>query len=230
MEFKSVIYDFEEKEELPLHEFLEKIALLSDVGNHDSDEDAVTLMTMHSAKGLEFPIVFMPGMEDGLFPSYRSLDSIDGMEEERRLCYVGMTRAKERLCLTSASYRVQYGRGNHTRESQFLRELDPKLVEGDGIMRRKTDAVLGERKSFDGMGGSFGTGTFQPFNNLQTARREVKKKVKNTENFAVGDRVSHAKFGEGTVTEVSGNVAKIDFDTAGSKKLATDIAPIKKVQ
>lgn len=230
MEFKSVIYDFEEKEELPLHEFLEKIALLSDVDNHDAEEDAVTLMTMHSAKGLEFPLVFMPGMEDGLFPSYRSLDSIDGMEEERRLCYVGMTRAKERLCLTSASYRVQYGRGNYTRESQFLRELDSKLVEGDGIMRRKVDAVLGERKSFDGMGASSGIDSFKPFNNLQTVRREVKKKVKNTEVFAVGDRVSHAKFGEGTVTEVSGNVAKIDFDTAGTKKLATDIAPIKKVQ
>ncbi|MEE1038840.1 MAG: 3'-5' exonuclease [Eubacterium sp.] len=226
LEFKSVIFDYEEKEELPLHEFLEKIALLSDVDNHDADEDAVVLMTMHSAKGLEFPYVFMPGMEDGLFPSYRSLDSIEGIEEERRLCYVGMTRAKERLCLTSAGYRVQYGKGNFTRESQFLRELDPKLVEGDGILRRKTEARFGERKPFDGFSQST---PFEPFNQLKVAKREVKKKAKNTEVFSVGDRVSHAKFGEGTVVEISGNVARIDFDTAGSKKLATDIAPVKKI-
>ena len=106
-----MIFDFEEEGELSLSEFLEKIALLSDVDNHDPDEDAVTLMTMHSAKGLEFPFVFMPGMEDGLFPGWRSLDSQEGIEEERRLCYVGMTRAKERLCLTSAGYRVMYGPG-----------------------------------------------------------------------------------------------------------------------
>ena len=103
MEFKSVIYDYEKDDpDITLAEFMERIALLAEVDNHDSDENAVVLMTMHSAKGLEFPFVFMPGMEDGLFPGWRALDREDGLEEERRLCYVGITRAKERLWLTSA--------------------------------------------------------------------------------------------------------------------------------
>lgn len=226
LEFKSVIYDFEEENDLQLHEFLEKIALLSDVDNHDSDEDAVVLMTMHSAKGLEFPYVFMPGMEDGLFPGWRSLDSRDGIEEERRLCYVGMTRAKERLCLTSAGYRMMYGKGNYTRESQFLRELDPKLMEGDGVLRNKSEARLGEKKSIDGYGKSQ---PFEPFNQFKAARREVKKKVKNTELFKAGDKVKHGKFGEGVVLEAEGNVARVEFESVGVKKLATDVAPITKI-
>lgn len=226
LEFKSVIYDFEEQEELPLHEFLEKIALLSDVDNHDGDENAVVLMTMHSAKGLEFPFVFMPGMEDGLFPGWRSLDTPNGIEEERRLCYVGMTRAKERLCLTSANYRVMFGKGNFTRESQFLRELDPKLMEGDGVFRKKNEARFGESKPLDGYGNAT---PFEPFNQFKAAKREIKKKAKNTEVFNAGDRVSHGKFGEGTVVEVSGNVARVNFDNAGEKKLATDVAPLKKL-
>lgn len=226
LEFKSVIYDFEEENELQLFEFLEKIALLSDVDNHSSDEDAVTLMTMHSAKGLEFPFVFMPGMEDGLFPGWRSLDSIDGIEEERRLCYVGMTRAKERLCLTSANYRMMYGKGNFTRESQFLRELDPKLVEGDGILRKKNEARLGEKKSMDGFSN---TAAFQPFNQFKMAKREVKQKTKVKEHFEVGDRVKHGKFGEGKVISLDGNVGIVVFDTAGEKKMAMDIAPLTKI-
>ncbi len=95
MEFKSVIYDYEhEDSEISLAEFMERIALLAEVDNHDAGEDAVVLMTLHSAKGLEFPYVFMPGMEDGLFPGWRAFDRSEGLEEERRLCYVGITRAK----------------------------------------------------------------------------------------------------------------------------------------
>ena len=136
MEFKSVIYEFENRDsKLELDEFLEKLALLSDVDNHDSEANAVTLMTMHSAKGLEFPYVFMPGMEDGLFPSWRSRDSISQMEEERRLCYVGMTRAKRRLWMTSAESRLLYGKVNATRESEFMREINPKLLAGDGVYK-----------------------------------------------------------------------------------------------
>lgn len=226
LEFKSVIYDFEEENDIQLHEFLEKIALLSDIDNHDSDEDAVTLMTMHSAKGLEFPFVFMPGMEDGLFPGWRSLDSLDGLEEERRLCYVGMTRAKERLCLTSASYRMMYGKGNFTRESQFLRELDPKLIEGDGVLRRKNEARLGEKKSIDGFGQST---PFEPFNQYKMAKREVMQKAKVKQIFAAGDRVKHTKFGEGQVLSIDGRVGIVRFDTVGEKKMAMDIAPLTKI-
>ena len=226
MEFKSVIYDFENEGELTLQDFLEKIALLSDVDNHDSEEDAVALMTMHSAKGLEFPFVFMPGMEDGLFPGWRSRDSISGLEEERRLCYVGMTRAKERLCLTSAAYRVMFGKGNYTSESQFLRELDPQLMEGDGVLRRKTEARLGEHKSFDGYSRP---GGYEPFDRLGAAKREVKKKVRKVQTFTVGERVKHSKFGEGTVAETNEKTVVVNFDSEGRKKLAIAVAPLDKI-
>ena len=117
LDFKSFIFDFEEEkansgEKATLEEFLERVATDSDTDKYDDKSGKVTLMTMHSAKGLEFPIVFMPGMEDGLFPGHRAMDSENGIEEERRLCYVGMTRAKERLFLTSAAYRVLYGQGD----------------------------------------------------------------------------------------------------------------------
>ncbi|MEG0662757.1 MAG: 3'-5' exonuclease, partial [Anaerovoracaceae bacterium] len=225
LEFKSVIYDEEAAGELSLGDFLERIALLSDVDNHDADENAVVLMTMHSAKGLEFPFVFLPGMEDGLFPGWRALEN-DGLEEERRLCYVGMTRAKERLCLTGAAYRTLFGKGNYTRESIFLRELDPKLMDGDGVYVKKEEVRLGEHKPLDG----YSSGQpFVPFDGFRAAKKEIQQKAKNTETFAAGDRVSHGKFGEGMVVEVSGNVVSVVFDSAGVKKLAADIAPIKKI-
>ena len=138
MEFKSVIYDYEKNDpNITLPEFMERIALLAEVDNHDADENAVVLMTMHSAKGLEFPFVFLPGLEDGLFPGWRAFDREDGLEEERRLCYVGITRAKERLWLTSAEMRTMYGKTDYTRESQFLREMDKKLLEGDAVFEKK---------------------------------------------------------------------------------------------
>mgnify|MGYP000081681135 FL=1 len=134
LEFRSVIDEYEKKDvNLGLEAFLEKITLMSDIDNHNEEEDAIVLMTMHSAKGLEFPVVFMPGMEDGLFPSWRSFDEEGRLEEERRLCYVGMTRAKERLFLSSAESRMMYGSINLTRESQFMREMDPALLEGDAV-------------------------------------------------------------------------------------------------
>jgi DNA helicase-2/ATP-dependent DNA helicase PcrA len=137
LEFKSVIYDYEEENPMiTLSEFMEKVALIAEIDNHDAGENAVVLMTMHSAKGLEFPVVFIPGMEDGLFPGWRSYDKPDGVEEERRLCYVGMTRAMERLYLTSAQVRTLYGKTDYTKESLFLRELDKSLVEGDGVQAR----------------------------------------------------------------------------------------------
>jgi len=226
MEFKSVILDYEEEGEIELSEFLERIALLADIDNHDSSENAVVLMTMHSAKGLEFPVVFMPGMEDGLFPGWRSMEDTYKMEEERRLCYVGMTRAKERLYLTGASYRTMYGKGSYTRESTFLRELDPRLIDGDGVYTKKNEVRFGESKSLDGYAMET---PFRPFDSLRAAKKEMHEKQKNTEVFAVGDKVRHGKFGEGTVLEAEGNVVKVIFDSAGIKKLAADIAPLKKI-
>ena len=225
LEFKSVIFDYEEEGELTLADFLERIALISDIDNHDPDADAVVLMTMHSAKGLEFPYVFMPGMEDGLFPGWRSIDDVSKLEEERRLCYVGMTRAMEQLWLTSAAYRVMYGSGSFTRESTFLRELDPKLLEGDGVFRSRSESRFGEAKSFDGYQYP---APARPFDRLARARREVKKK-KEPVVLAAGDKVKHDKFGEGLVITVKGNVVEVAFDSAGMKKLAADVAPLTKL-
>ena len=156
LEFKSVMYDAEDEDpQITLAEFLEQVALVADVDNHQPDENAVVFMTLHSAKGLEFPVVFMPGMEDGLFPGHRALDSMDGMEEERRLCYVGITRAKEQLFLTSAVARMIYGRTEFTRESTFLKELDKDLFdeESDGLGFRSYQ----ERTSDSGLFGQSGS-------------------------------------------------------------------------
>lgn len=226
MEFKSVIRDYEtEDPNITLAEFMERIALLADVDNHDADEDAVVMMTMHSAKGLEFPYVFMPGLEDGLFPGWRAFDREEGLEEERRLCYVGITRAKERLWMTSASMRTMYGRTDYTRESQFLRELDSRLLEGDAVYEKKSKA-FGE--------GSFESGVsektpFRPFDQLRYARQQTKKNAAvSADVFSRGDIVSHPKFGQGTVVECTKSVVTVEF-ASGTKKLAVGIAPIKKI-
>lgn len=222
LEFKSVIFDFEDEQELELVDFLEKIALLSDINNKNAEEDAVALMTMHSAKGLEFPIVFMPGMEDGLFPSWRTLETPSAIEEERRLCYVGMTRAKEKLVLTSAAYRIMYGKGSYTRESQFLRELDEKLMDGDGVLRRRSDAVFGEKKSIDGIGE-----TSNPFTKYKEAKKEVKKPAFSGSYF-VGEKVKHKKFGDGLVESFKGDVVVVNFGINGVKKMKASLAKLEK--
>lgn len=229
MEFKSVIYEFENRDsKLELDEFLEKLALLSDVDNHDSEANAVTLMTMHSAKGLEFPYVFMPGMEDGLFPSWRSRDSISQMEEERRLCYVGMTRAKRRLWMTSAESRLLYGKVNATRESEFMREINPKLLAGDGVYKSgSVGAKTGSTRYLDGRYDPI-SGDYR-FPNYIKAKSEMKKKFVHDEHFEVGDRVIHSKFGEGVVLEVTPKIIRVEFVGDGVKKLAVGIAPIKKM-
>ncbi|MDO4518500.1 MAG: 3'-5' exonuclease, partial [Bacillota bacterium] len=227
MEFKSVISDYEKEDpNMTLAEFMERIALLAEIDNHDTEEDAVVLMTLHSAKGLEFPYVFMPGMEDGIFPGWRAFDRPEGLEEERRLCYVGITRAKDKLWMTSAEMRTLYGKTDYTRESQFLHEIDKNLIEGDGVYEKKkpkevfTDGASQKRP-------------YKPYDQLKYARQETKKKAAamgDTANlsFACGDRVSHPKFGEGTVVEFGGGTIRVEFEK-GVKKLALGFAPIKKI-
>ena len=231
LEFKSVIYDFEKDNPLlTLTEFLERVALMSDIDNHDADENAVTLMTLHSAKGLEFHVVFMPGMEDGLFPGWRSFDKPDGIEEERRLCYVGMTRAKEKLVLTSAEQRTLYGRTDYTRESQFIKEINKDLVEAEGISRtRENRGGLGEAR------GAGGATAFRPFEQLRYIKeaQAAAKVTRDSGDIRDGVRVRHAKFGDGLVISVqdkNGNkTATIAFDSVGIKQLALDIAPLEKI-
>lgn len=234
MEFKSVIYDYEEDPEREgygnIEEFMEKITLMAEVDNHDETQDAVVLMTMHSAKGLEFPVVFLPGLEDGLFPGHKSFDSVSGMEEERRLCYVGMTRAKETLILTSAAMRTLYGRTDYTRESQFLRELDPNLLEGDAVyVRKKADSGLGvSTGSIDGFASKSSP---KPYDALKYAKAATKTAVAQSsgDNINVGDRVKHGKFGEGLVIDQDAKTMSVMFDSVGLKKLAKGFAPIKKI-
>ena len=266
LEFKSVIYDYEKDDlQLTLADFMERIALVADVDNHDENENAVVLMTMHSAKGLEFPVVFLPGMEDGLFPGWRSLDTPTGLEEERRLCYVGMTRAKERLFMTSAMVRTMYGKTEYTRESQFMREIDKKLIQGSAIYEKKqtgwgsssgdssfsmSSSSYGSSwggKNMSSSGNSWGIKSAttisrgsndgfsnvtpkMPFNTLVASKTASKQNAsKSNVDLQPGDRVSHAKFGTGMVVAVDGKTINVMFDSVGSKKLAKDIAPIKKI-
>ncbi|MFV0515880.1 MAG: ATP-dependent helicase [Aminipila sp.] len=266
MEFKSVIYDYEKENlQLSLAEFMEKIALVAEVDNHDENENAVVLMTMHSAKGLEFPVVFLPGMEDGLFPGWRALEKPTGLEEERRLCYVGMTRAKERLFMTSAQMRTLYGKTEYTRESQFMREVDKRLICGDGVYDKKPSGFgtgaggwndsESSKVSSSNFGNSWGGGSgfggsmarkspssrigndgfsktspTMPFDPLLAAKQASKQSASMSGGkFNSGDRVNHSKFGEGMVVSVDGKTISVMFDSAGLKKLAKDIAPIKKI-
>ena len=238
MEFKSVIYDYEkdcqDEGKLPtIDEFMEKLTLMAEVDNHDETQDAVVLMTMHSAKGLEFPVVFLPGMEDGLFPGSRSFDSTEGMEEERRLCYVGMTRAKEKLILSSAAMRTLYGRTDYTRESQFLRELDKRLVEGDAIYERKSrDIGIGvSTGSLDGFSLDESPKPYDPLKYARAATREnvMGMAAGNDESFEPGDAVNHVKFGSGLVLEQDKSTVTVMFDSVGRKKLAKGFPGLKKV-
>jgi len=243
LEFKSVIYNYEqENPQLSLSEFMEKVALMAEIDNHDAGENAVVLMTMHSAKGLEFPVVFMPGMEDGLFPGWRAFDKPDGIEEERRLCYVGMTRAMQKLYLTSAQMRTLYGKTDYTKESQFLKELDKSLIDGDAIYDRKSpassysDGGSGRNPGWSSGGGNdgySGSDIFRPFEQLKYIKQNQTASAPGSKgsgpSVLEGDKVSHNKFGEGLVLAVDGGTVTIAFDSVGVKKLAKDIAPIKKI-
>lgn len=240
LDFRSFIVDYEKEkrdagEEPTLEEFLEKVATEGDADKYESESGKVTLMTLHSAKGLEFPVVFMPGMEDGLFPGHRAMDSEEKMEEERRLCYVGMTRAKERLFLTSANYRIVYGQGDYTRESIFLKELDQSLLDsnGDHVYRGSGDVRTVNYSSFEVYTGKldgFAKPVYKPYDPLQSAKRAIKENTLSiNEDFNIGDQVEHSKFGKGMVLEVEDKTITVVFDKEGRKKLARGIAPLKKL-
>ncbi|MDR2157689.1 MAG: ATP-binding protein, partial [Clostridiales Family XIII bacterium] len=217
-----------EEPDIDLAGFLEKITLLSDIDNHDRDENAVTLMTLHSAKGLEFPVVFMPGMEEGLFPGARAAESAGGLEEERRLCYVGMTRAMEKLCLIRAGGRTIYGRYGNTLESRFLREIDKAYLDGAELRGRDTTGLLHPPTAgFDGYAEAEIIRPFDQLNRIkQSAARPIRADLTHYEN---GDRVRHGKFGEGVVLEADERVIVVMFDTAGKKKLGRGFAPLERI-
>jgi DNA helicase-2/ATP-dependent DNA helicase PcrA len=234
LEFRSVIMEYEaEDPNVTLSEFMEKIALISDIDNHDRTENAVTLMTLHSAKGLEFPVVFIPGMEDGLFPSGRAIGESGRIDEERRLCYVGMTRAKERLYLIRAKERTLYGRRDATIESRFLREIDKAYLEGAEKIGSDTTSYF--HKAMGANDGFASAEAFRPFDRIGDARRDVARARKREdedarggESFAAGDNVRHSKFGDGVVLEADGRVITVMFGSVGKKRLAAGAAPLSK--
>ncbi len=226
LEFKSVIYDYEnETEGLFLTEFMERISLMTDIDNHDADENAVVMMTLHSAKGLEFPVVFIPGMEDGLFPGRRAFDTPDGIEEERRLCYVGITRAKEKLYLTGADQRMLYGRTEYCKPSVFMKEIDKNLLDLEGVVS-KTKPDFIQPKVEEGV-------KFNPFDQLRYIKKQNDTKAApattGTSDIRDGDKVKHHKFGEGMIVSVKGDTVTVVFDNFGLKQLALDFANLEKI-
>ncbi len=223
---------FEADSQTELSAFLEQITLMSDIDNHDEDEDAVVLMTLHSAKGLEFPVVFIPGMENGMFPGMGAYDDEHSMEEERRLCYVGITRAMKKLYLTGAQVRTMYGRIDYQVESKFLEEMDRKCMDGDETVSEKVRTGSGLRGEGSYTGDYFfggrahgtadgfaGDPSPKPFDGLSAARRQTAGKAAIVQEFANGDTVRHPKFGEGMVIEQDEKTMTVMFDSVGEKKL-----------
>lgn len=232
---------FDVKEPTLLQSFLERIALLSDIDNRDESEDAVVMMTLHSSKGLEFPVVFMPGMENGLFPGSASMDDPSNMEEERRLCYVGITRAMRKLYLTGAQTRMLYGRTDFTIESEFMREMDTDLLDGDPtVAERSANAggirgdggILGMREfkgRYEGSADGYDASFSKPFDALKFAKKQASKGISN-EGFEAGDRIRHPKFGEGLLIDQDAKTLTIAFDSVGIKKLGKGFVKLTKVE
>ncbi len=211
----------DENPETTLPDFLEQVALVSDLDSYDGDLDRVSLMTMHSAKGLEFDTVFMVGAEDNIFPSYRSMNDPSEMEEERRLAYVAITRAKKMLYITHTSYRVLYGQTMRNKLSTFVREIPENLIEKVGERVRKPAS---EWKK-----------PVKPNYLAQEAAMAAAKPTPVVTGivFAAGDRVKHNVFGQGTVAEAKrmGNdtMLTINFDNGQTKKVMANFARIEKL-
>ncbi len=227
-EFMSVAMEFENTSETnTLEEFLGNISLSSDLDNLKDEDDTVTLMTLHSAKGLEFPVVFMVGMENNIFPSSKSITEDEELEEERRLCYVGITRAKEELYLTHASMRTLYGRTNVNPVSMFLNEIPQDLMNMEQMAERKNAKGI-DVNSLNSFANSHMISLRQP-----KANRIRKKAASNVESSEVkpGTKVQHKVFGAGTIISVKGSGDKaeltIAFDSKGIKKLMLGFAPIE---
>ena len=257
-ELISKAVDYAEGEEAPtLNGFLENVALVADIDSFDENSDYVVLMTLHSAKGLEFPNVYLAGLEDGLFPSYMSITSDNSqaeIEEERRLAYVGITRAKKNLTITSARVRMVRGQTQYGKVSRFVREIPPELLSGK-IYEPKTKEEPIEQSTFQkarkafrtvpsyggsGYGKEVGEGYGSTFRSSK-ATKPVYTKVENQRDFGsaggalsyqVGDRVRHIKFGDGEVMAiVSGGrdyEVTVDFDKVGTKKMFASFAKLKR--
>lgn len=222
--------------ETALTTFLEEVALVSEVDNLDEKVDAPTLLTLHAAKGLEFGVVFITGLEEGLFPHSRSMDDLEQMEEERRLCYVGVTRARERLYLLRTFRRTLYGENALREPSRFLKDIPPHLIQGWERKPKTRQRSLGWRPAQD-------TGSERPASFAQRAGRFLRhqERVATAErprpippHFQTGDRVRHELFGQGVVivSEPTGDDEQVTvaFAGVGLKRLMAGLAPLVKVE
>jgi DNA helicase-2/ATP-dependent DNA helicase PcrA len=197
---KELVSDAENRPDDDLQTYLEEVALVSSADD-TTKERAVTLMTLHAAKGLEFPVVFMAGMEEGLFPQTRALYDQSELEEERRLCYVGMTRAREELYLLSSSSRLTFGSRQYNPPSRFIDDMEVVSVSSNEAILPSIDSRIDEpRVELDGEDG-----------------------------LSVGDKVAHQLFGKGTVVEIDGSMVKIRFGMKGVKTLNSAFAPLQKL-
>lgn len=228
MDFLSVALSFEEKnEDADMEDFLASVSLLSDVDKTMDSDNVITMMTVHSAKGLEFPIVFLVGMEEGLFPTSRSFDSEKDMEEERRLCYVAVTRAEQILHITNAKRRTIYGSTNYTMPSRFLDEM------GDSIEKKVAKKVntYSTRETSKPEERLLNVVNFDVTNIIP-----VKPPVRNKSDLdiSIGSKVKHKKWGIGTVVQIKDKEEDkelvIAFDKEGLKRLLQSIAPIQVIK
>ncbi len=236
-EFKSKAKEYEEKVENPTFEgFLDNISLVSDVDNYDENQNAVVLMTLHSAKGLEFPVVFMCGMENGLFPSFMSEMEEGGIEEERRLCYVGITRARKKLYFTYAKQRTLYGKTEARMRSRFVDEVPPEYLDIEVKRQSGFNAVYNissAPKSSKIPSFSFSSSK-SAFSGMPGVSRgsDIKASVQ-TGDIKKGDRVMHKKFGTGlvlSVNDVSGDIQyEISFENVGTRSLMASFAKLTKL-
>ena len=225
---KAVTYE-EGAEEPNLSGFLEEVALVADIDSVEDGDNRVLLMTLHSAKGLEFPYVYLAGMEDGLFPSYMSIaadDPTEEIEEERRLCYVGITRAMKELTITCASCRMVRGETQYNNVSRFVREIPSELLARKSVMPREPKKLeVPQNTSYQKAKEVFRTKTFDP--------QQFKVVKADKLDYTVGDQVSHVKFGKGTVLEITEGgrdyEVKVDFERFGVKKMFASFAKLKKV-
>lgn len=253
-EFLTVAIEFEEQSaDNTLAEFLESITLSSDVDNLEENQEMVTLMTLHSAKGLEFPVVFLVGMEEGIFPGYKSIGEPKELEEERRLCYVGITRAKNYLHFTCAKHRTIFGSTSYNAMSRFIEEIPEEYVEGlEEIQNSKEENAYASPYAWEYGKSKVGVSSYKM--NSEKAG-QVKKEVEKTYNFRTaesflnslsakpnnkeidlsqykaGNRVYHKKFGEGIINyvEQEGDDLKVDitFDKVGHKRLMAKFAGLE---
>lgn len=233
-EFRSAAADFMmNRDETSLNEFLENIALVTDLDSMDGRRSVVTLMTLHSAKGLEFPVVFLPGMEEGIFPTSRSIDDPDKLEEERRLCYVGITRAKDRLYLLHSTRRLLYGNISGCVPSRFLGEIPEELVSHRGESTRRQRREENARPFFEksGAGFDFGSRASAPQPPARPQRPEPRPAAA-AGDLQAGVKVRHKLFGEGIIVSIDGaapgRIFKVAFKGVGVKELSESYAPLER--